>query len=107
MLMRSSSLEKGMSQYLVDQINSTDNIEVRLNTVVTGVVGDRQLEAIAVSDRHTGATETVPTKAMFLFIDAVPHSEMVARVVERNRVLASSLLGQICCATANGPKAGP
>jgi thioredoxin reductase (NADPH) len=32
MLVRSSALERGMSQYLVDQIYSTPNIEVLLNT---------------------------------------------------------------------------
>ena len=85
MLVRSSSLEKGMSQYLVDQINSTENIEVKLNTVVTAVHGDRQLESITVSDRQTGESEEIAAKAMFLFIGAVPHSDMVAGVVECNR----------------------
>ena len=85
MLVRSSSLEKGMSQYLVDQINSTKNIEVKLNTVVTAVHGDRQLESVTVSDRQTGESEEIAAKAMFLFIGAVPHSDMVAGVVECNR----------------------
>ena len=85
MLVRSSSLEKGMSQYLVDQINSTENIEVKLNTIVTAVHGDRQLESITVSDRQTGESEEIAAKAMFLFIGAVPHSDMVASVVECNR----------------------
>jgi thioredoxin reductase (NADPH) len=84
MLVRGSSLEKGMSQYLVDQINATENIEVRLNTVVAGVEGEKQLEAVTVVNNPTGETETLPAKAMFLFIGAVPHSDVVAGVVERN-----------------------
>jgi thioredoxin reductase (NADPH) len=84
MLVRASSLEQGMSQYLVDQIKATDNIEVRLHTEVTSVIGDRQLEALTVLHKDTDEYETLATKALFLFIGAVPHSDLVAGVVERN-----------------------
>jgi thioredoxin reductase (NADPH) len=33
----------------------------------------------------TGKTETVPAAALFLFIGAVPHTDMVADIVERNQ----------------------
>ena len=39
MLVRGSSLQKGMSQYLVDQINNTENIEVRLRSSVVEIIG--------------------------------------------------------------------
>jgi thioredoxin reductase (NADPH) len=85
MLVRSSSLEKGMSQYLVDQINGTDNIEVELRTQVEAVHGDDRLEAITVKKIDSGEIEKRDAAALFLFIGAVPHSEMVAGVIERNR----------------------
>jgi thioredoxin reductase (NADPH) len=85
MLVRSSSLEKGMSQYLVDQINSTENIEVQLRSVVTAVKGERQLEGITVAHIDSDDTEELPVSAMFLFIGAEPHTEFVSDIVECNR----------------------
>ncbi|MFC2029395.1 FAD-dependent oxidoreductase [Chloroflexota bacterium] len=84
MLVRGSTLETSMSQYLIDQIEATENIEVRLRTEVNEAVGQDRLEAVAVTDRDTGKTENVPTAAMFIFIGAVPHSELVAGLVERD-----------------------
>jgi thioredoxin reductase (NADPH) len=85
MLVRGSALEKGMSQYLVDQISDTENIEVLLRTSVVEVKGEKQLEALMIKNHNTGETETLPAAALFIFIGAVPHTELVADVVERNR----------------------
>ncbi len=84
MLVRGSSLERGMSQYLVDQIGATENIEVQVRREVVEAIGKNRLEAITIRNTDTGETETVPAAAMFLFIGAVPHSELVAGLVERN-----------------------
>jgi len=85
MLVRSSSLKKGMSQYLVNQINDTENIEVCLRTNVVAVQGEQRLEAITVKNSNTDETETLPAAALFIFVGAVPHTDIVADVVERNR----------------------
>jgi thioredoxin reductase (NADPH) len=84
MLVRGSALEHGISHYLVDQIRATPNVEVCLQAEVTAVSGGRQLEAVTVANRQTGATTTLAAKALFLFIGAAPHSALVADVVERN-----------------------
>ena len=84
-LARSSSLSKGMSQYLVNQIENTENIEVLTRTTVEAVHGDRHLEGITLKDQQTGKEWTAPAVALFVFIGAEPHTEMVAGVVERNR----------------------
>jgi thioredoxin reductase (NADPH) len=84
MLVRASNLEKGMSQYLVDQIKGTPNIEVLTHTEVMEAFGKERLEAVCISNKETGQVQTINAAAMFLFIGAVPHSEMVAGVVERN-----------------------
>ena len=84
MLVRSSALEKGMSQYLVDQIYGTENIEVLTHSQVVEAIGKNRLEAITIANKETDETQTLPAAAMFLFIGAVPHSELVAGVVERN-----------------------
>ncbi len=85
MLVRSSSLEKGMSQYLVDQIGAMPNIDVLTRTVVTAVHGQERLQAITYKHSDTGESKVVDCPALFVFIGAMPHTEMVAGVVERNR----------------------
>ena len=85
MLVRGSSLAKGMSQYLVNQIDNTENIEVLTRTTVETVHGERHLESITLKDQRTGKEWAAPAVALFVFIGAEPHTEMVADVVERNR----------------------
>jgi thioredoxin reductase (NADPH) len=84
MLVRGDSLYKGMSRYLVDQISKTPNIEVRLHASVVGVHGEKNLEAIEVTDASTGNVETLPTRSLFIFIGAEPRTAWLADVVERD-----------------------
>ena len=84
MLVRGSSLQKDMSHYLIDQINCTENIDVRVRTSIFEAIGTDRLEALVIKDNDTGVIETVPAAALFVFIGAKPHSEFVADVVERN-----------------------
>jgi thioredoxin reductase (NADPH) len=84
MLVRSSSLEKGMSQYLVNQIQANPKIEVRLRTVIESVTGEGKLAELTLLDLDKEQSETVPAAAVFIFIGAVPHSECVAGLVDRN-----------------------
>ncbi|HLF37338.1 MAG TPA: FAD-dependent oxidoreductase, partial [Anaerolineales bacterium] len=84
MLLRGSSLESGMSQYLVDQIKGQPNITVRTGTTVTEVGGEGRLEQVTIRDEPSGAIETLRAAAMFVFIGAVPHTDLVAGIVERN-----------------------
>ncbi|MEJ2747685.1 MAG: FAD-dependent oxidoreductase, partial [Anaerolineae bacterium] len=85
MLVRGSDLTKGMSQYLVDQIEGTANIDVKVRTVVTEVHGSDRLEAITIKNTVTDETQKVAAPAMFIFIGAVPHTEIAAGVIELNR----------------------
>ncbi len=84
MVVRASALEKGMSQYLVDQIAATPNIDVLLHAEITAVHGARHLEAVTVCNAATKAQQTLAAPALFLFIGAVPYSQVVAGLVERN-----------------------
>ena len=85
MLVRADSLEKTMSKYLIDQIVETPNIEVRFNSQVQRAYGTKKLDAIDILNNKTNEIEKQDTAAMFIFIGAVPHSDMVASVVERNK----------------------
>ena len=82
MLVRGGGLEQSMSRYLVDQIETTKNITVLVNTQVAGVTGAEHLETVTIRNSKSGETETVPADAIFVFIGAVPHTELVRDVVE-------------------------
>jgi thioredoxin reductase (NADPH) len=73
-----------MSQYLIDQIDAQGNIEVLTNTEVADVQGDDRLETITYVNNQTNEKTTCPAAAMYIFIGAVPHTDMVAGIVERN-----------------------
>jgi thioredoxin reductase (NADPH) len=83
-LIRGDSLTKSMSRYLIDQIERTENISVRANSEVTAVSGSHHLETITLKNNRTDETETVPADAIFIFIGAVPCSDIVAGIVERS-----------------------
>lgn len=83
-LIRGDSLKASMSRYLIDQIEATPNIALRVNTEIAAAAGSDRLEAITLKNRATGAAEIVPADAVFIFIGAVPHSEIVAGLVERS-----------------------
>jgi thioredoxin reductase (NADPH) len=85
MLVRSSNLEAGMSQYLVEQIASTENIDVVLRSEVVEAIGEERLEKIKVKNLDSEEIEVVPANAMFIFIGAVPPTDLVSGLVERDR----------------------
>jgi thioredoxin reductase (NADPH) len=84
MLVRDTSLSNSMSQYLIDQIDGTENIDVKTNTIVLEAIGDERLDAIKIKDKVSGEEQTVPAAALFIFIGAKSHSEIVAGLVDRN-----------------------
>jgi len=84
MIVRGDSLGRGMSQYLVDQIQDTANIIVRLCTSVVEVKGESSLDFITLLDAKTGKTETVPATALFIFIGAMPRTDWTAGLLARD-----------------------
>lgn len=81
---RSSSLDRGMSHYLVKQIEATPNIDVRTRVSIAEAHGADRLEEVTIRKEDSGQLERVPAAAMFLFIGAVPHSEVVSGLVRCN-----------------------
>lgn len=80
MLVR-STLAKSMSNYLIEQIEGHDNIDVQLGVEVVEVQGEQRLEGITIRDQETGETSQRSTPAMFVFIGARPHTEMLGDLV--------------------------
>ena len=69
-LYRGESLEKSMSQYLVDQLATRANVHVLYRTEVAAAHGDSSLEAIDVHDTATGETTRLESGGVFIFIGA-------------------------------------
>jgi thioredoxin reductase (NADPH) len=84
MLVRAPSLASRMSRYLVDEIDGTANIEVRVTTEVETVGGSAHLERITLRDNDSGATDEIVAESMFSFIGARPRTEWLAGAVRRD-----------------------
>ena len=83
-LVRGKSLSSTMSQYLIDQIKEMSNIQVWAHASVAEAHGDSHLEEISVLCSDTGKIERVPASAMFIFIGALPRTDWLADVIERD-----------------------
>ncbi|HXQ85747.1 MAG TPA: FAD-dependent oxidoreductase [Gaiella sp.] len=69
-LCRSDGIERSMSRYLVDQIASRPNIEVRTRTELSAAHGEASLEAIDLRDADTGESTRVASGGLYIFIGA-------------------------------------
>ncbi len=83
MLVR-STLKKSMSQYLIDRIDATPNIEVVTGVEVARVEGDGHLEAIHLRHVETGEAQPCQAAALFVFIGTAPRAEWASPLVARD-----------------------
>lgn len=84
LVVRANSLESGMSDYLVQQIRRTPNIEVRLGAEVVGAEGGQYIERLAIRDRASNAIDFIPARLLFVLIGAMPHTDWLAGTVQRD-----------------------
>jgi thioredoxin reductase (NADPH) len=95
MLVRADSLEKSMSQYLIEQIREVPNIRVQTGSEVVEVHGDGHLESITIANSATDSLRTESTSALFIFIGAVPCTAWLRGLLpmdERGYLLTGALL---------------
>jgi thioredoxin reductase (NADPH) len=83
-LVRGESLASTMSQYLIDQIQETPNIQVWKHASVVEAHGQTHLEEVSVLCSDTTKIERVPASSMFIFIGALPRTDFIAGLVERD-----------------------
>ena len=74
LLIRGSSLTSGMSQYLIDQIEATDNISVRLGTRLVDAEGVARLEGVVIEEISSGERTRLPLSGLFVMIGAEPRT---------------------------------
>jgi thioredoxin reductase (NADPH) len=84
LVVRSDSLEKSMSRYLVERIRAAGNVEVWLESVVIAGRGDDHLQAITIADRTAGTETEVATNWLFVFIGAAPRTDWLGDDVARD-----------------------
>jgi thioredoxin reductase (NADPH) len=84
MLVRAPTLAASMSQYLQDEIDASDNIEVRTSTEVIDGAGETRLEQLTL--RLAEGMTTVPADALFLLIGARPHTGWLPPEIDRDEL---------------------
>jgi thioredoxin reductase (NADPH) len=83
LLVRGDGLASSMSKYLIDEIDDHDNIEVWSRSQVSEASGETTLERLVVD--KDGERQTVPARALFVFIGAMPQTDWLDDVVQRDR----------------------
>jgi thioredoxin reductase (NADPH) len=83
-LVRGDSLAATMSQYLIDQIKETPNIQIWAHASLVEAHGATHLEEISVMCSDTNKIERVPASSMFIFIGALPRTDWLGGLVERD-----------------------
>jgi thioredoxin reductase (NADPH) len=81
LLVRGKSLGDSMSHYLIQQLATKDNVEVRTRTRIVRVEGELQLEAIVVENRDTRTVTTEQAYAVFVLIGADAETAWLPRGV--------------------------
>ena len=71
-LIRGDSLSRTMSQYLIDRIEQTENIELLTHTEVTAMMGDNCLRAVEVTSTQDPSKQKIEVAGVFIFIGAIP-----------------------------------
>jgi len=85
-VIRKPDLSSSMSQYLIDQINGTDNIHLVTRTVVDGAIGEGHLECVALKNIDTEEVVKKPAGALLIFIGAKPYTDWTGdRIVKNDR----------------------
>jgi thioredoxin reductase (NADPH) len=71
---READLGATMSRYLVERLRPLPGVEIRLDSEVRRLDGDRVLCRVEVENRRTGERDWVDARALFVFIGAEPHT---------------------------------
>lgn len=84
LIVRGPSLERSMSQYLIDQLAGRPNVRVEARSQVVALEGTERLSAIVIENRATGRRRREPTEALFVFIGADAETAWLPQEVIRD-----------------------
>lgn len=83
-VVRGSSLENTMSEYLIKEIHLAKNITVRTNTEIVDGGGSERLEWLRLKDMKTGKEQKLPALGLFVLIGAIPHTGWLPPEIIKN-----------------------
>lgn len=95
MLVRGPSLATSMSQYLINQLKQTSNVQIEFNSSLVEAHGQDHLEAISIKCSTTGEINKLPANSLFIMIGAAPNTDWLSNIIERDElgfILSGSLL---------------
>jgi thioredoxin reductase (NADPH) len=84
LVVRGDSLERSMSRYLIEQLQSKSNISVELHSEVVAVHGDTHLTAIDLLDRRTSQVRRLDSGGLFVFIGATAQTDWLPAEIARD-----------------------
>ena len=71
-------------QILIDQLSKLDNVEVKLQTQILEVQGDKFMTGVKVKDKESGEEYQVEGAGLFVEIGYLPNSEIFSNLLELN-----------------------
>ena len=78
LVVREHELTEAMSRYLADRLQKDRRIDVVVRHRVSELIGEDELETVVVEDIVTGERQRLPTRHLFTFIGARPHTGWLA-----------------------------
>ena len=73
-----------MSNYLINEIDATANINVATNTEIVRAHGEQVLESLELRHNQTGKNWTEPAHGLFILIGARPRTEWLKDTLQRD-----------------------
>jgi len=84
LVVRGSSLEKTMSQYLIEQLRGKSNIAVKLQSEVQAIHGETSLTAIDIREQASNSLRRYDCGGLFVFIGADADTNWLPGAIARN-----------------------
>ncbi|MET0729498.1 MAG: FAD-dependent oxidoreductase [Acidimicrobiales bacterium] len=85
LLVRADGLAASMSEYLIEQLRSTSNVDIQYRTaVVGGAAVDDCLDSLELEHLDDGRRETLAASGLFALIGSTPHTTWLDGVVQRD-----------------------
>ncbi len=85
LLVRGEGLAASMSDYLIEQLRSTRNVEIlHRRAVVGGTAVDDCLDRIEVQHLDSGRTDELPAGGLFVLIGSRPHTDWLDGTAQRD-----------------------
>ncbi len=83
-LVRGDSLVGNMSEYLIEQLESLRNVDIRLRTEIVDARDDRRLRTLVLRNGKSDSLEDLDATAAFVLIGAAPRTEWLPPSLARD-----------------------